>query len=238
MSSLESLERHPTCSSIIREASQVVLRTAAQQSNTNNNINNNTNNTEGNGIVINPIPPRGADVSRLLEYNKNWSASIQAVDSDYFNRLSRQQTPQYLWIGCSDSRVPANQILGLAPGEVFVHRNVANIISRVDLNCLSVVQFAVECLRIERVIVCGHYGCGGVRAVYDGARLGLVDNWLMNIKDISNRYQGLLSRVPEEKRFDALCQLNVICQVRNVAETTIMQDWWEGYNRQENNNNN
>eukprot|EP00656_Telonema_subtile_P018451 TRINITY_DN19972_c0_g1_i1.p1 TRINITY_DN19972_c0_g1~~TRINITY_DN19972_c0_g1_i1.p1 ORF type:complete len:286 (+),score=63.14 TRINITY_DN19972_c0_g1_i1:648-1505(+) len=175
--------------------------------------------------------PRGSGVEQLLENNRSWAESVNKIDPEYFSELSKQQTPQYLWIGCSDSRVPANQVLGLAPGEVFVHRNIANVVSRVDLNCLSVVQFAVEVLKVEHIIVCGHYGCGGVKAANTNMRLGLVDNWIMNVVDIKNRYASLLDKIPEEHKDDALCELNVICQVRNVMESTVMQDWWKGYRR-------
>ena len=175
--------------------------------------------------------PRGSGVEQLLENNRSWAESVNKIDPEYFSELSKQQTPQYLWIGCSDSRVPANQVLGLAPGEVFVHRNIANVVSRVDLNCLSVVQFAVEVLKVEHIIVCGHYGCGGVKAANTNMRLGLVDNWIMNVVDIKNRYASLLDKIPDEHKDDALCELNVICQVRNVMESTVMQDWWKGYRK-------
>ena len=177
------------------------------------------------------LPPRGAGVEKLLENNRKWAENVTKVDPNYFSDLNKQQTPQYLWIGCSDSRVPANQVLGLAPGEVFVHRNIANVVSRVDLNCLSVVQFAVEVLKVEHIIVCGHYNCGGVKAANSNMRLGLVDNWIMNVVDIKNRYAALLEKIPKEHRDDALCELNVICQVRNVLESTVIQDWWKGYRK-------
>lgn len=175
------------------------------------------------------LPPRGSGVEKLLENNRNWAASVKKIDPEYFSELAKVQTPQYLYIGCSDSRVPANQVLGLAPGEVFVHRNIANVVSRVDLNCMSVVQFAVEVLKVEHVIVCGHYNCGGVKAANANLRLGLVDNWIMNVVDVKNRYSAILDKIPDEHKDDALCELNVICQVRNVVESTVMQDWWKGY---------
>jgi carbonic anhydrase len=177
------------------------------------------------------LPSRGSGVEKLLQNNRNWAENVKKIDPEYFTQLSKQQTPQYLWIGCSDSRVPANQVLGLAPGEVFVHRNIANVVSRVDLNCLSVVQFAVEVLKVEHVIVCGHYNCGGVKAANTNMRLGLVDNWIMNVVDIKNRYSAILDKIPAEHKDDALSELNVICQVRNVVESTVMQDWWKGYRK-------
>jgi len=175
------------------------------------------------------LPPHGSGVEKLLENNRNWAERVKKIDPEYFSELSKQQSPKYLWIGCSDSRVPANQVLGLAPGEVFVHRNIANVVSRVDLNCLSVVQFAVEVLKIEHVIVCGHYNCGGVKAANANLRLGLVDNWIMNVVDVKNRYSAILDKIPDEHKDEALCELNVICQVRNVVDSTVMQDWWKGY---------
>lgn len=148
-------------------------------------------------------------------------------DPEFFSRLSAQQAPQYLWIGCADSRVPANEIVGLAPGEMFVHRNVANVVVHADLNCLSVLQFAVEVLRVEHVIVCGHYGCGGVRAALRDDRLGLIDNWLRHVQDVRWKHQAELEEIPtEEERHHRLCELNVIEQVINVSQTTIVRDAW------------
>ncbi len=167
-------------------------------------------------------------LKHLLENNRQWSARIVEHDPDFFLRLSRQQSPEYLWIGCADSRVPANQITGLLPGEVFVHRNVANLVVHADMNCLSVIQYAVEVLQVKHIIVCGHYGCGGVRAAMQNVELGLIDNWLRNIKDIYVKYQAELERIPAEKqRVDRLCELNVIEQVYNVCHTTIVQKAWK-----------
>ncbi len=168
-----------------------------------------------------------ADIATLFEHNRNWSERQLRTDPEYFSQLSAVQSPQYLWIGCADSRVPANQITGLLPGEVFVHRNVSNIVVPSDLNCLSVLQFAVDVLKIEHIIVCGHYGCGGVRAALTGERLGLVDNWLRHVIDVRDRHAGLLAGLGDERaRWDRLCELNVIEQARHVCETTIVQDAW------------
>jgi carbonic anhydrase len=150
------------------------------------------------------------------------------ADPEFFQRLSHQQSPEYLWIGCSDSRVPANQIVGLLPGELFVHRNVANVVVHTDLNCLSVLQYAVDALKVKHVIVCGHYGCGGVLAALQNAKLGLIDNWLRHIQDIIEKHAELLfERTEEAKRHERLCELNVIEQVNNVAQTTVVQQAWE-----------
>ena len=167
-------------------------------------------------------------LKHLFENNRNWAEGISAEDPAFFDKLSHLQAPEYLWIGCSDSRVPANQITGLAPGEVFVHRNVANVVVHTDLNCLSVTQFAVDVLRVKHIIVCGHYGCGGVRAALTGQRLGLIDNWLRHIQDVSDKHAALLRGIAgEEARSDKLCELNVVEQVANVARTTIVRDAWE-----------
>lgn len=164
----------------------------------------------------------------LFANNRAWAARMQATTPDFFARLSRQQAPEYLWIGCSDSRVPANEIVGLMPGELFVHRNVANVVSHTDLNCASVLQFAVDVLRIRHVIVCGHYGCGGVQAVLDHARLGLVDLWLRHVREVAEKHQAVLAAVEAgPARVDRLCELNVIEQVRNVARSTILHDAWD-----------
>ncbi|MBK6632274.1 MAG: carbonate dehydratase [Betaproteobacteria bacterium] len=165
-------------------------------------------------------------LQHLFEANRNWADRISAEDPAFFDKLSRLQTPEYLWIGCSDSRVPANQITGLAPGEVFVHRNVANVVVHTDLNCLSVMQFAVDVLKVKHIIVCGHYGCGGVRAALTGMRLGLIDNWLRHIQDVRDKHAGLLAPLGGEAALDRLCELNVIEQVVNVARTTILRDAW------------
>ena len=166
-------------------------------------------------------------LSNLLENNLAWSNQVTKNDPDYFKRLASQQSPDYLWIGCSDSRVPANQIIGLAPGEIFVHRNIANVIVHTDLNALSVIQFAVDQLKVKHIIVVGHYGCSGVRAALDNIRIGLADNWIRHIKDVDDKHGVYLGKVLEhQERFNHLCELNVIEQVVNVCETTIVQDAW------------
>ncbi len=166
-------------------------------------------------------------LKHLFENNRNWAERMLAQEPEFFDKLSRLQAPEYLWIGCSDSRVPANQITGLAPGEVFVHRNVANVVVHTDLNCLSVMQFAVDVLRVKHIIVCGHYGCGGVRAALFGDRLGLIDNWLRHIQDVRDKHAGLLAPLSDDAALDRLCELNVIEQVINVARTTILRDAWQ-----------
>ena len=164
----------------------------------------------------------------LFEQNKAWSENIRVHDPDFFVKLSHQQSPDYLWIGCSDSRVPANQITGLLPGELFVHRNVANLVVHTDLNCLSAMQFAVDVLKVKHIIVCGHYGCGGIRAALRDERLGLVDNWLRHVQDVQRQHEARLTAINEEElRWDHLCELNVIEQVRNVCQTTIVNDCWQ-----------
>jgi carbonic anhydrase len=164
----------------------------------------------------------------LLQKNLAWSEKIRADDPDFFPTLSRQQAPTYLWIGCSDSRVPANEICGLLPGEVFVHRNVANIVVHSDLNCLSVMQYAVDVLKIEHVIICGHYGCGGVRAALGDQKLGLIDNWLRHVQDVRVKHRVHLECIADRSdRIDRLCELNVIDQAINAAQTTIVQAAWE-----------
>ena len=168
-----------------------------------------------------------AELTRLFENNRAWAAAQSRNDAQYFARLAARQTPKFLWIGCSDSRVPANQILGLQPGEVFVHRNVANLVVHTDISCLSVIQFAVEILRIEHIIVCGHYNCGGVHAACDTRQLGLIDNWLRHIKDIYVRHREELDGIADfSQRGDRLCELNVVEQVKNVCHTTIVQNAW------------
>jgi carbonic anhydrase len=165
--------------------------------------------------------------AQLLENNRRWAARVRAEDPGFFARLAQQQTPHYLWIGCSDSRVPANQITGLAPGEVFVHRNIANVVVQTDLNLLSVLQFAVDLLRVEHVIVCGHYGCSGVRATMAGERIGLADNWLRQVEAVFSRHQALIGTNSDgADRLDRLCELNVLEQVVNVTRTTVVQDAW------------
>jgi carbonic anhydrase len=167
-------------------------------------------------------------LSHLFEQNKAWAGEIQQQDPEFFRRLSRQQSPDFLWIGCSDSRVPANQIVGLVPGELFVHRNIANLVVHTDLNCLSVMQFALDILKVRHVIVCGHYGCTGVQAVLRQDRLGLSDNWLRYVQDVRQKHQNRLAKEagPSEAA-DRLCELNVIEQVANVCQTTIARDAWE-----------
>ena len=166
-------------------------------------------------------------LKHLFENNRAWAEGISAEDPAFFDKLTHLQAPEYLWIGCSDSRVPANQITGLAPGEVFVHRNVANVVVHTDLNCLSVMQFAVDVLKVKHIIVCGHYGCGGVRAALTGERLGLIDNWLRHIQDVRDKHAGLLAPLGDEAAVNRLCELNVIEQVVNVARTTILRDAWQ-----------
>jgi len=166
-------------------------------------------------------------LDQLLENNRRWAQNIKAQDPSFFQTLSQQQTPHYLWVGCSDSRVPANQIIGVWPGELFVHRNVANVVVHTDLNCLSVLQFAVDVLGVKHVIVCGHYGCGGVQAALDNARLGLIDNWLRHVQDVRQKHETLLAGVDPAERSNKLCELNVIEQVSNVCQTTIVQGAWE-----------
>lgn len=167
-------------------------------------------------------------LQHLFENNKRWVDGQTSRDAGFFQRLSTQQTPEYLWIGCSDSRVPANEIIGLEPGEVFVHRNVANVVVHTDMNCLSVIQFAVEVLKVKHIVVCGHYGCGGVNAAMDNNQRGLIDNWLRNIKDVYFKYQTEVDAIGEEEpRFDRLCECNVKEQVANVCSTTIVQNAWQ-----------
>ena len=165
-------------------------------------------------------------IEDLFVHNRAWAAQMERERPGFFTGLLAQQKPKYMWIGCSDSRVPANQITGLAPGEVFVHRNVANVVVPTDLNCLSTIQYAVDMLKVEHLMVVGHYGCGGVQAALNDARVGLADNWLRHIKDVRDRHAALLERLPVEVRHDALCELNVIEQVVNVVQTTVVQDAW------------
>jgi carbonic anhydrase len=165
-------------------------------------------------------------LGHLFDNNKAWAGRIRQQDPEFFATLSQQQSPKYLWIGCSDSRVPANQIVGLTPGELFVHRNIANLVVHTDLNCLSVMQFAVDILKVEHIIVCGHYGCSGVQAALRRDRLGLSDNWLRNIEDVRQKHQALLTNDGADSH-DRLCELNVIEQVANVCQTTIARDAWE-----------
>ena len=162
----------------------------------------------------------------LLNHNKQWAASMERDKPGFFTGLSQQQNPRYMWVGCSDSRVPANQITGLEPGEVFVHRNVANVVVHSDLNALSTIQYAVDMLKVEHVIVCGHYGCGGVHAALGNVRIGLADNWIRHIQDVRDIHSARLFALPKEQRLDMLCEINVIHQVLNVAQSTVMQDAW------------
>ncbi|TAE74805.1 MAG: carbonate dehydratase [Verrucomicrobia bacterium] len=166
-------------------------------------------------------------LTHLLENNRLWAESQVAVDPQFFTRLANQQSPEYLWIGCSDSRVPANQITGLAPGEIFVHRNVANVVVQTDFNMLSVLQFAVDVLKVKHVIVCGHYGCGGVRAALENQRHGIVDNWLRHIRNTARRAESELNGLVHENAVDRLCELNVLANAQNLARTTIVEDAWE-----------
>lgn len=166
-------------------------------------------------------------LKQLFENNRAWVARVNARDPEFFQKLAAQQAPQYLWIGCADSRVPANEITGLLPGEVFVHRNIANAVIHSDLNCLSVIQYAVEVLQVKHIIVCGHYGCGGIRAAMQDTQYGLIDNWLRHFKDIYHDHAAVLDSITDEKqRFDRFCELNVIEQVNNVSHTTIVQSAW------------
>ncbi|NVO06556.1 MAG: carbonate dehydratase [Rhodoferax sp.] len=165
-------------------------------------------------------------IDTLLERNRAWSSRMQASDSEFFSRLAHQQTPQLLWIGCSDSRVAANQILDLAPGEVFTHRNIANIVASGDMNCLSVLQFATDILQVRHIAVVGHYGCSGIRAAVGGIRLGLVDNWLGHIHAVHKKHAGLLLKMPDTRKPDAMCELNVAEQFSHVCQTHIVRDAW------------
>ena len=177
-----------------------------------------------------PIPPPsnpGRDLPDLFARNRAWAAAMTRQEPDFFERLSHQQSPRYFWIGCSDSRVPANEIVGLLPGEMFVHRNVANVVVHTDLNCLSAVQFAIDVLKVRDIIVCGHYGCGGVLAALRDDNLGLVDNWLRHIQDVRRKHAAELDALPDEaQRHRRLCELNVIEQVANLRQTTVVRDAW------------
>ncbi len=162
----------------------------------------------------------------LLQCNRQWAAGVNESDPEFFAKLANQQSPKYLWIGCSDSRVPANQITGLAPGEVFVHRNVANVVVETDFNLLAVLQYAVDVLKVRHIIVCGHYGCGGVRAALENFRHGMIDNWLSSIRSLSRQHRAELDALSPEAAVDRLCELNVLAQARHVARTTIVEDAW------------
>lgn len=166
-------------------------------------------------------------LEHLFKQNRDWAASITEKDPQFFSKLAAQQSPEYLWIGCSDSRVPANELLGVLPGQVFVHRNIANVVVHTDLNALSVLQFAIDVIKVKHVIVCGHYGCSGVLAAMTNRRVGLADNWLRHVRDVNQKHERYLGEVVERERQDKLCELNVIEQVANVCQTTIVQDAWE-----------
>jgi carbonic anhydrase len=166
------------------------------------------------------------ELQDLLDNNKRWAADTEAREPGFFSRLLKQQTPQYLWIGCADSRVPANELVNLLPGELFVHRNVANVVVHSDLNCLSVMQFAVDQLKVRHVIIVGHSNCGGVVAALKDLRVGLVDNWLRHVQDVRHTHQAWLDSIPEGNRVNALCELNVLEQSRNACQTTVVQDAW------------
>jgi carbonic anhydrase len=167
-----------------------------------------------------------SEIELLFEHNRRWAAQTEAREPGFFTRLAQQQNPKYMWIGCADSRVPANQITGLDPGEVFVHRNVANLVVHSDLNALSTIQFAVEHLKVEHIMVVGHYGCAGVRAALRGTRVGLADNWLRHVQDVRLRHRKRLEHLPVAEQEDILCEMNVIEQVGNVALSTVLQDAW------------
>ena len=167
-------------------------------------------------------------LNELFERNRNWAERIEAEDPTFFQKLAQSQSPEYLWIGCADSRVPANEIVGLMPGELFVHRNIANLVVHTDINCLSVIQYAVEVLKVKHVVVCGHYGCGGVLAAMQHTTLGVIDNWLLNIKDVYVRHEDVLMQLEDEtERLNRLCEFNVIEQVHHVCHTRIVQQAWE-----------
>jgi len=169
-----------------------------------------------------------SSLDAILARNRRWADGVRRNDPQFFERLAVQQAPRYMWIGCADSRVPATEICGLAPGEIFVHRNVANVVVHTDLNCLSVLQYAVQVLKVSQVIVCGHLGCGGVRAALRGDRLGLIDNWLQHVRDVALAHEDRLATLPDEQaRWDLLCKLNVAEQVRNVSRTTVVQQAWQ-----------
>ncbi|NMM27172.1 MAG: carbonate dehydratase [Glaciimonas sp.] len=175
-----------------------------------------------------PEPKTDLSPSQLFLNNQAWADAIKAKDADYFKKLAAQQSPEYLWIGCSDSRVPANELLGLLPGELFVHRNIANVVVHTDLNCLSVLQFAIDVLGVKHVIVCGHYGCSGVHAALTRRRIGLADNWLRHVQDVHQKHEKYFGdALPSRAQQDRLCELNVIEQVTNLCQTTVLQDAWE-----------
>ena len=168
-----------------------------------------------------------SNLEKIFAANRDWAERVRAEDPQFFDKLAHLQAPEYLWIGCSDSRVPANQITGLLPGEVFVHRNIANVVVHTDLNCLSVIQFAIDVLKVRHVMVVGHYGCGGVRAALENTRVGLADNWIRHIQDVRDKHQDFLNGIGDaERRWARLCELNVVEQALNVARTTLVRDTW------------
>ena len=168
------------------------------------------------------------DLKRLLDQNRAWAESIKASEPQFFQTLAKQQSPTFLWIGCSDSRVPATQLVGMVPGEMFVHRNVANVVVHTDFNCLSVMQYAVDVLKVNHIIVCGHDGCGGVKAAMENVQFGLIDNWLRHVQDVMDEHKEVLAKIEDEsERLDRLCELNVIEQVKSVSRTTIVQNAWQ-----------
>jgi len=171
-------------------------------------------------------PSADPALSRLFEFNRTWAKRIEETDPGFFEKLSHLQAPEYLWIGCSDSRVPANQIVGLLPGEVFVHRNVANVVVHTDLNCLSVIQYAIDVLKVKHIMVVGHYGCGGVTAALNRQRVGIADLWLRHVEDVHDKHRAAIEALPAGDRVDRLCELNVVEQVRNVCNTMVVQDAW------------
>jgi carbonic anhydrase len=171
--------------------------------------------------------PTSTELQELFDSNRQWAAEVEGRDPGFFSRLIKQQTPQYLWIGCADSRVPANELVGLLPGELFVHRNVANVVVHSDLNCLSVLQFAIDMLRVKHIIVVGHSGCSGVKAALNNLRVGLADNWLRHVQDVRNQHAAFLETVAPARRVDALAELNVLEQSRNVCQMTVVQDAWQ-----------
>jgi carbonic anhydrase len=177
---------------------------------------------------MNDITRKTLSVDELFQRNRDWAAAMVEKDAGFFSTLASQQSPEYLWIGCSDSRVPANELLGLAPGELFVHRNIANVVVHSDLNCLTVLQFAIDVLKVKHVIICGHYGCSGVHAAMINQRVGLADNWLRHVQDVQQKHGRYLGdALPSKARANRLCELNVIEQVINTAQTTVVQDAWE-----------
>lgn len=179
-------------------------------------------------------PPRGSGIQPLLDYNKHWAGEIGRLNPDYFSELAKQQKPQYLWIGCSDSRVPANEIVGLYPGDIFVHRNIANIVCNSDLNALAVIQYAIDCLKVEHVIISGHYRCGGVMAALYEDRVGLADHWILHVSAVKKRHWArMLSDLPARNHLDALCELNVLAQVEHVVETHLIQRVWTRQNAED-----